>query len=120
MKQRFIRTGDTLADTEIVVRGGELVAAAVRRDAMRMRDVYGAFGISVFAFRGTTIDELAQSSPLVRLTTLTVGAPSGLPCSRSRQWVGTLSTTPSSCRTSRMPSRNLSRGVGQLLMRIYI
>lgn len=76
MKQRFIRTGGTLDDAETVVRGGELVAAAVRRDALRMRHVYGVFGFSVFAVRGTTIDELAQDSPLVRfvrLTTLTAG-----------------------------------------------
>lgn len=42
-----------------------------------MHDVYGSFGITVFALRGATIDELAQQSPLVRfaaLTVVTVGA----------------------------------------------
>lgn len=38
MKQRFIRTGDTLDNAETVARGGELDAAAVRKDALRMRD----------------------------------------------------------------------------------
>ena len=32
----------------------------VRSDAMRMHDVYGTFGISVFALRGATIDELGD------------------------------------------------------------
>lgn len=36
-----------------------------------MWDIYGVFGISVFAVQGTTIDELAQGSPLVRFATLT-------------------------------------------------
>jgi len=30
-----------------------------------MHDVYGTFGISVFALRGATIDELTQQAPLV-------------------------------------------------------
>jgi hypothetical protein len=34
-----------------------------RADAQRMHDVYGRFGISVFALRGATIDELAGTSP---------------------------------------------------------
>lgn len=71
MKQRLIRANDSLDDGEVVVRGGELVAEAVRRDAGRMHDIYGACGISVFVLRGTTIDEVAQRSPLVRFATLT-------------------------------------------------
>ena len=64
-------------DEEIVLRGGRLADAIVRADAQRMHEVYGTFGISVFALRGATIDELAQQSPLVRfgeLTIVTVGA----------------------------------------------
>ena len=77
MKQRFIRSGDGLDDDETVLRGGRLDEAIVRVDAQRMYDVYGTFGISVFALRGATIDELAQQVPLVRfaeLTVVTVGA----------------------------------------------
>lgn len=78
MKERFVRPGDELGDDEeIVLRGGRLAGAIVRADAQRMHDVYGTFGISVFALRGATIDELAQQSPLVRfaeLTVVTVGA----------------------------------------------
>lgn len=78
MKQRFVRQYDELGDDEeIVLRGGRLAAAIVRADAQRMHDVYGTFGISVFALRGATIDELAQQAPLVRfaeLTVVTVGA----------------------------------------------
>lgn len=66
MKQRFIRSGDELEDDdELVLRGGELDPAVIRRDAQRMFDVYGTYGISVFALQGATIDELAQESPLV-------------------------------------------------------
>ena len=60
-----------------MLRGGRLTEGIVRADAQRMHDVYGSFGISVFALRGATIDELAQQSPLVRfaeLTVVTVGA----------------------------------------------
>lgn len=78
MKERFVRPGDELGDDEeIVLRGGRLADAIVRADAQRMHEVYGTFGISVFALRGATIDELAQQSPLVRfaeLTIVTVGA----------------------------------------------
>jgi hypothetical protein len=78
VKERFVRPDDELSDAEeIVLRGGRLADAIVRADAQRMHDVYGTFGISVFALRGATIDELAQQSPLVRfpeLTVVTVGA----------------------------------------------
>jgi hypothetical protein len=78
VKERFVRPGDELGDDEeIVLRGGRLAEGIVRADAQRMHDVYGSFGISVFALRGATIDELAQQSPLVRfaeLTVVTVGA----------------------------------------------
>lgn len=78
VKQRFVRPGDELGDDEeIVLRGGRLDEAIVKADAQRMYDIYGTFGISVFALRGATIDELAQQAPLVRfaeLTVVTVGA----------------------------------------------
>ena len=78
VKQRFIRPDDVLEDDEeVVLRGGRLDEEIVRADATRMHDVYGTFGISVFALRGATIDELAQQTPLVRfaeLTVVTVGA----------------------------------------------
>lgn len=78
MKQRYIRPEAHLDDLdEIVVRGGELDPSIVRADAERMFAIYGVHGISVFALRGATIDELAQQVPLVRfsrLTLVTVGA----------------------------------------------
>lgn len=73
MKRRFVRPGDELDDDdEIVLRGGRLDEAIVKADAQRMHDIYGTFGISVFALRGATIDELAQQAPLVRFAELTV------------------------------------------------
>lgn len=77
MKQRHIRIGDDLADDEVVVvRGGVLDPEVLREDALRNHAIYGTFGISVFAIRDATLDELAQSVPLVRferLTLMTVG-----------------------------------------------
>lgn len=78
MKQRLIRSGDPLYDdAEVVVRGGDLDGPAIREDALRMFEVYGSYGISVFALREATLDEIAQEPPLVRfarLTVVTVGA----------------------------------------------
>ena len=78
MKERFVRVGDELVDDiTVVVRGGILVAAVLADDAMRNHAVYGVYGISVFAAKGVTVDELAQVSPLVRfeaLTLMTAGA----------------------------------------------
>jgi hypothetical protein len=78
VKQRFIRHEEELPnDTTVVVRGGELDPAVLREDAQRNHAVYGIYGISVFAVRDVTLDELAQQSPLVRfarLTLMTVGA----------------------------------------------
>jgi hypothetical protein len=72
-KQRFIRPGDRLDDdTVIVVRGGALEAAVLCDDASIMHEAYGIYGISVFAVREVTLDELAQRSPLVRFGTLTL------------------------------------------------
>lgn len=73
MKQRFVRPDDDLDDEdELILRGGDLDPSILRRDAQRMFDIYGTYGISVFALRGATIDELAQVSPLVRFPRFTV------------------------------------------------
>ena len=45
---------------------------AQRVDALRNYAIYGVFGVSVFALRDATIDELAQQPPLVRFAVLTV------------------------------------------------
>lgn len=37
-----------------------------------MFDIYTVYGISVFALRGATIDELAQQTPLIRFPQFTV------------------------------------------------
>lgn len=72
-KRRHVRLGDSLDDEDIVVvRGGELDADILRADAMRHHDIYGTFGISVFAAQDVTVDELAQQSPLVRFEVLTL------------------------------------------------
>ena len=73
MKQRFIRVGDELADeVTVVVRGGALDAALLRQDALRNYAIYATFGISVFAARDLTVDELAQRAPLIRFEQLTL------------------------------------------------
>lgn len=73
MKQRFVRVGDELSDdVTVVVRGGTLDAAVVRRDAERNNAIYGTFGVSVFAARDVSVDELAQQVPLVRFAQLTL------------------------------------------------
>lgn len=77
VKQRFIRDGDELTDdVTVVVRGGDLDPDILRADALRNHSVYGTYGISVFAVRDLTLDELAQLPPLIRferLATMTVG-----------------------------------------------
>ena len=77
-KERYRRPGDTLDDDEtVVIRGGELDRLLLRDDALRNHAIYGVFGISVFALRDATVDELAQQTPMVRfetLTLITVGA----------------------------------------------
>jgi hypothetical protein len=77
-KERYRRPGDALDDGEtVVIRGGELDRQLLRDDALRNHAIYGVFGISVFALRDATVDELAQQTPMVRfetLTLITVGA----------------------------------------------
>ena len=51
---------------------GALDEAALRADAQRYHGIYGEYGISVFAARDATLDELAQQVPLVRFETLTL------------------------------------------------
>ncbi len=72
-KHRYHRVGDSLDDADIVVvRGGELDEDVLRDDARRYHVIYGTFGISVFAARDITVDELAQEPPLVRFPVLTL------------------------------------------------
>jgi hypothetical protein len=72
-KQRHVRLVDQLADDEtIVIRGGRLDSDGLRADAERYHRIYGDYGISVFAARDISIDELAQQAPLVRFEVLTL------------------------------------------------
>lgn len=72
-KQRHIRPSDRLGDDDtVVIRGGNLDSAVVRADAERYEAIYGEYGISVFAARDVTVDELAQQVPLVRFEILTL------------------------------------------------
>jgi hypothetical protein len=77
-KQRHVRPGDHLDDDDtVVIRGGDLDPDLLRADAERYHAIYGEYGISVFAARDATVDELAQQAPLVRfeiLTLIRVGA----------------------------------------------
>jgi hypothetical protein len=61
VKLRRLRDGDVLEDKSIVlVRGGELDPDVLIEDAMRYHSIYGVYGISVFAVRDATLEELAQ------------------------------------------------------------
>lgn len=73
MKQRHLRPGDRLGDDDlIVVRGGRLDQVLLRDDAIRYFSIYGTYGVSVFAARQITVEELAQEPPLVRFQVLTL------------------------------------------------
>ena len=73
VKLRFLREGDQLEDADVVVvRGGELDDTILRADALRYHRIYGTYGVSVFAVRGLTLDEMAQRAPLVRFDRLTL------------------------------------------------
>ena len=73
MKLRRLREGDVLEDgNAVLVRGGELDPDVLRADALRYHGVYGTYGISVFAVRGATLDEMAQQVPLIRFERLTL------------------------------------------------
>lgn len=72
-KQRHVRPDNGLDDDDtIVLRGGDLDPAVLRADAERYHSIYGEYGISVFAARDATVDELAQQVPLVRFEVLTL------------------------------------------------
>lgn len=72
-KRRHLRPGDRLDDDDIVVvRGGRLDSTDLRSDAMRNHTIYGDYGLSVFALRDVTVDELAQQAPLIRFGELTL------------------------------------------------
>jgi hypothetical protein len=67
MKLRRLRDGDVLEDGDVVlVRGGGLDPDILCADAVRYHSIYGVYGISVFAVRDVSLDELAQQLPLVR------------------------------------------------------
>jgi hypothetical protein len=73
MKLRRLRDGDVLENGDIVlVRGGDLESDILCADAARYHSVYGVYGISVFAARDVTVDELAQQVPLVRFAQLSL------------------------------------------------
>jgi hypothetical protein len=72
VKLRRLRDGDVLDDGDTLVRGGGLVPEVLRADAKRYHGVYGSFGISVFALRDATLEELAQQAPLARFDRLTL------------------------------------------------
>jgi len=64
---------DVLKDGDVVlVRGGDLAPDILSADAVRYRSIYGTYGISVFAVRDATVEELAQRVPLVRFGCLTL------------------------------------------------
>jgi hypothetical protein len=72
-KQRFVRDGDHLDDDEtVVIRGGRLDLDILLADALNYHAIYGDYGVSVFAARDRSVDELAQQVPLVRFEVLTL------------------------------------------------
>lgn len=68
-----------------------------------MHDVYGVYGISVLAVRGTTLDELAQQVPLVRFADWrsSVSVRSAPPDWTWSRRAATPATTPWCCSTRR-------------------
>ncbi len=81
MKQRYVRPGGGLSDeTIIVVRGGAHDATLLAEDARKAHAVHGVYAVSGFAADGVSVDELVQTTPLIRfgsLTLMTVGAMRG-------------------------------------------
>ena len=72
VKLRYLRGGDALGDDEdVVVRGGGTGPCRPAAGPRRNHEIYGVYGISVFAVRGMTLDEMAQQAPLVRFGRLT-------------------------------------------------
>ncbi len=58
---------------------GELDRFLLRDDALRNYTIYGVFGISVFALRDATVDELAPPTSTPKTTTASAGQPSPKP-----------------------------------------
>jgi hypothetical protein len=56
----------------VVVRGGVLDPDLLREDARRNHAIYGSYGISGFAARDLSVDELAQQPPLIRFDQVTL------------------------------------------------
>jgi|ERR1700722_5535894 hypothetical protein len=80
MKLRRLRDGDVLENGEVVlVRGGDLAPDILSADAVRYYSIYGTYGISVFAVRDATVDELAQQVPLIRFGSLALLKVGGRP-----------------------------------------
>jgi hypothetical protein len=72
-RNRHIRLNAELDDeTTVVLRGGSLDTALLRKDAERKFEIYGVYGLSVFAALGASVDELAQEVPLIRFALLTL------------------------------------------------
>ena len=63
---------DVLEGDTRLVRGGELDPDILRADAQRYYDVYASYGISVFAVRSLSLEEMAQQVPLVRFRRITI------------------------------------------------
>src|SRR5450759_1858380 len=72
MKLRLLRDGDVLEEDTLLARGCELDPDVLRADARRYHGVYGTYGISLFAVRGLSLDEMAQQVPLVRFRRMTL------------------------------------------------
>ena len=72
MKLRLLRIGDHLDEDTVLVPGGELDPGVLGADARRYHEVYGTYGISLFAVRGMALDEMAQQVPLIRFRGLTL------------------------------------------------
>jgi hypothetical protein len=72
MRLRRLRDDDVLEGDTPLVRGGELDPDILRADAQRYHDIYATYGISVFAVRGLSLEEMAQQVPLVRFHRMTI------------------------------------------------
>ena len=138
MKLRRLRDGDVLEDGDIVlVRGGDLDPDILRADAARYYSIYGVYGISVFAVRGATVEELAQQAPLVRFDRLSLLKVRDLlavgmrlePTGRNpRHFTVGLMTWRAACsglpavriRSCRTPTTTRNLGTGGILMDLHI
>ena len=75
----------------MLVRGGDLDPDILCEDALRYHSIYGVYGVSVFAVRDATIDELAQHAPLVRFDRLSpLACRPGDPIANERRAAGSI------------------------------